>query len=549
MTTLATAPPGRGGPAGPGSTTAEPSHGTLLADPDDRSLEPDPADSVVAIGALPPLTSPVPPRLAAGPRLPSDTGRGWLVTLVISAIGAIVRFWQLGFRTDGGTPIFDEKYYALNSIEVLNNGGYEANQAYPVVVHPPLGKQVIAIGEWLFGYNAVGWRFMTAVAGVICIAIVIRVARRLTGSTFIGGIAGILLICDGVSHVQSRTGLLDMIQAVFVLAGFACVVADRDQVRARLHDWADGRSEAVRDHWAGPALGARWWRFGAGVMFGAATAVKWSGIYWFAAFGVIVVIWDVTARRSAGVTKSLRAVLRRDLLPSFWSLAVVPVIVYVGSWWAWFASETAWARHLTGNIVTSFLQWQQQMLNFHSTLRTPTVVAQRHPWESKPWSWPMGTRPVLYYVQGGADATGCNGVTDCVKRIFLIGTPSMWWLALPVLFWSLWRIIGRQDWRYAAVVAAYAAGYLPWFFNLERQMYFFYMTPVAPFLILAITLVLGDVLAKRTAGVERQLLSLGMVCLYVGIVVANFAFLWPILNGDPITNAELTARIWLPTWG
>ena len=31
--------------------------------------------------------------------------------------------------------------------------------------------------------------------------------------------------------------------------------------------------------------------------------------------------------------------------------------------------------------------------------------------------------------------------------------------------------------------------------------------------------------------------------------MANFVFLWPILNGDPITNAELTARIWLPTWG
>ena len=63
----------------------------------------------------------------------------------------------------------------------------------------------------------------------------------------------------------------------------------------------------------------------------------------------------------------------------------------------------------------------------------------------------MGTRPVLYYVQGGADATGCDGASDCVKRIFLIGTPAMWWIALPVLFWALWRIIGRQDWRYAAV--------------------------------------------------------------------------------------------------
>ena len=526
----------------------------LLADDDpalsperDLSAEPDPAVTVVAIGETPPLSAPVAPAATRWPRLPPDALRGWLVTVVITAVGALVRLWQIGFRTDGGTPIFDEKYYSLNSWEVLNDGGYEANPGYGVVVHPPLGKQIIAIGEWLFGYNGLGWRFMTAVAGIICIALVIRIVRRLTGSTFIGGLAGILLIADGVSHVQSRTGLLDMIQTVFVVAGFACIVADRDQVRARLHDaLVDG---TIVDHWSGPALGARWWRFGAGVMFGLATSIKWSGIYYFAVFGVLVVIWDICARRSAGVRKSLRAVLRRDLLPSLWALGILPLVVYVASWWAWFASETAWARHLTDNIFTSFLKWQQQMLHFHATLLTPVSVASRHPWESKPWSWPMGTRPVLYYVQGGPDATGCTGVTDCVKRIFLIGTPTMWWLALPVLFWSLWRMVGRQDWRYAAVVVGYSAGYLPWFFNIDRQMYFFYMTPVAPFLVMAIALVLGDLLAKRTAGIERQLLSLAVVCGYVGLVVANFAFLWPILNGDAITNAQLTARIWLPTWG
>ena len=64
--------------------------------------------------------------------------------------------------------------------------------------------------------------------------LIIRVVRRMTRSTLLGGIAGILLICDGVSHVQSRSALLDIFQAVFVLAAFACMIADRDQVRARL---------------------------------------------------------------------------------------------------------------------------------------------------------------------------------------------------------------------------------------------------------------------------------------------------------------------------
>ncbi|WP_422392125.1 dolichyl-phosphate-mannose--protein mannosyltransferase [Nakamurella antarctica] len=496
---------------------------------------------------MPALEPPVGAAKVRHDDMPTDVGRGWIVTGVLTLVAVLVRFWQLGFRTDGGTPIFDEKYYALNSFQVLTNGGYEDNYAYPVVVHPPLGKQIIAIGEKLFGYNAFGWRFATAVAGVICVFLVIRVVRRMTRSTLIGGLAGILLICDGVSHVQSRTGLLDMIQAVFVVAGFACIVADRDLMKTRLAQAVEDGSIALTKF--GPRVGARWWRFAAGVMFGCATGVKWSGIYWVAAFGVITVIWDISARRSAGISRSTRAVVRRDLVPALWSMAVVPVAVYLGSWWAWFASETAWARHLTGNALTSWAKWQLEMLQFHSKLVTPAVFASRHPWESKPWSWPMSTRPVLYYVSGGADATGCNGVADCAKRIFLVGTPAMWWLSLPVLFWALWKIIGRQDWRYAAAVGAYAAGYLPWFFNLDRQMYFFYMTPVAPFLIITIALVLGDVLGQRKAGVERRALSLAIVCLYVAVVVANFIFMWPILNGDPLTNAELTARIWIPTWG
>jgi dolichyl-phosphate-mannose-protein mannosyltransferase len=196
----------------------------------------------------------------------------------------------------------------------------------------------------------------------------------------------------------------------------------------------------------------------------------------------------------------------------------------------------------------SLWQWTWKMLDFHSHLLTPTDPAQRHPWESKPWTWPLGTRPVLYY--SPADGTGCGeGRTDCVRRIFLIGTPALWWIALFVLVWALWKAIGRMDWRYAAVLVAYGAGYLPWFTNLDRQMYFFYATPLAPFLVIGITLVLGDILGRAGAGVERRLTSVAVVALYVGLVVANFIWLWPILNGEPITHERLTMETWLPSWG
>jgi dolichyl-phosphate-mannose--protein O-mannosyl transferase len=244
--------------------------------PGTDELRPDPAKSVVAIGDTPALTTPKRPRRLVLPPMPTDRARGWAVTLILTGIAAVVRLVGLGDRTDVGTPLFDEKYYAIQAQEILRNGGVEDNQGFGVVVHPPFGKQLIAIGEWMFGYTPFGWRFASAVAGIVSVLLIVRVVRRMTRSTLLGGIAGVLLICDGVSHVQSRSALLDIFQAVFVLAAFACVVADRDQVRARLAAAvADG---SIATHKAGIALGARWWRFGAGVLLGLTTAVKWSVI-------------------------------------------------------------------------------------------------------------------------------------------------------------------------------------------------------------------------------------------------------------------------------
>ena len=553
---------------------------------------PDPADSVVAIGEVPALAAPVPRARRVLPPPPTDRARGWIVTGAVTFIAALVRLVNLGAASDGGTPLFDEKYYAIQAWEMLRNGGVEDNQAFGVVVHPPLGKQLILIGEWLLGYDPVGWRLASAVAGIVSVLLIVRVARRMTGSTLLGGIAGVLLICDGVSHVQSRSALLDIFQAVFVLGAFACLIADRAQVRARLAQAVDravdqaaaggstatgaagaiGTAGATRTiEAAGAALGARWWRFGAGVLLGLTTAVKWSGAYWIIAFLALSLIWDMQSRREAGVRRPVRAGLRRDLLPTIWSLGVVPLLVYIGSWWAWFASETGWPRHTLVAIDSNrsdwksgllyelahlwqntLWQWTWKMLDFHSHLLTPTDPSKRHPWESKPWTWPIGTRPVLYYSPADAPCPA-DPTVDCVRRIFLIGTPALWWISLFVLVWALWKAIGRLDWRYAAVLVAYGAGYLPWFTNLDRQMYFFYATPLAPFLVLGITLVLGDILGPAAVRgrwrVERRFTSMAVVALYVGLVVANFIWLWPILNGEPITHERLTMETWLPSWG
>ena len=490
---------------------------------------------------------------------PVDTVRGWVVTGVITLLATVTRFLNLGSPTDAGTPIFDEKHYAPQAWQVLHNHGVEDNPGFGLVVHPPVGKQLIAIGEAIFGYNGVGWRFTGALLGVVTVALVLRIVRRISRSTLVGGTAGLLLICDGVSFVAARTALLDGFLTFFVVAAFGALIVDRDQVRERMYvALLEGRTTDT--DW-GPRLGVRWWRFLAGVLLGLACATKWSGLYFVVFFGAMSLAFDVAARRQYQVTRPWLGVLRRDLFPTGYALALIPFAVYLAGYAPWFASETAIDRHEVGqtiglhsdfslpDAVRSLWYYTSKAFQFHAGLTNS--AGNYHPWESKPWSWPMSLRPVLYAIDQ-QNVSGC-GAQSCVKAEMMVGTPAMWWLAVPVLVYATWRTAVRRDWRYAAVLVGYCAGWLPWFADIDRQMYFFYAATMAPFLAMAIALILGDALYPPGRGsvpqsAERRTLGLTAVACYVALVVTNFAWLFPVLTGLPISQQTWNMEIWLPSW-
>ena len=87
--------------------------------------------------------------------------------------------------------------------------------------------------------------------------------------------------------------------------------------------------------------------------------------------------------------------------------------------------------------------------------------------------------------------------------------------------------------------SATAPGWLPWFADIDRQMYFFYAATMAPFLVMAIALILGDILYKPGQSAERRTLGLIAVSCYVALVVTNFAWLFPVLTGLPISQTDL----------
>ncbi|NDK89305.1 phospholipid carrier-dependent glycosyltransferase [Gordonia desulfuricans] len=514
---------------------------------------------------FPASAQPTPPN--PGPEIPTplfgptDRRRGLIVGLVLVVIATITRFWTLWLPTDKGTPVFDEKHYVPQGWQVLTGGNWiEDNPAYGLVVHPPVGKWMLAIGEWLFGYTPMGWRFMSAVSGILIVALIYLAVRRMTRSTLVGAIAGVFAICDGVLFVQSRMGMLDIFQTLFIVAAFTALVADRDQVRERMHKvYLEGR---IGDSRFGPRLGFRWYRFTAGVMLGLTCGTKWSGIYYVIFFTLLAVGFDVAARRTYHVQRPWLGTLVRDVVPSGLSLVVMPVAIYLATFIPWFSGETSVYRYQVGNTIGTDGPWswvpgawrslwyyESGILEFHAGLTNS--AGYHHPWESKPWTWPMSLRPMLYAIENGPDQCGGG---DCVRAQMLIGSPAMWWLALPVLLWGLWSWLVRRDWRYAAVVTAYAAGFLPWFAEIDRQMYFFYATVLAPFLVMGLALCCGDILRGSRKSIpgsrpEHQALAVLVVAIYIGVVVANFVWLWPIMTASPISPATWRNQIWLPSWG
>ncbi|MCT2273454.1 dolichyl-phosphate-mannose--protein mannosyltransferase [Dietzia cinnamea] len=482
---------------------------------------------------------------------PVDTARDWIVTGIILVLAFVSRFWGLASATDEGTPVFDEKHYAPQSYDIAQLG-IEENPAYGLVVHPPVAKQIQSLGGQLFDYTPMGWRFTAALAGVLVVLMVMRITRRLTRSTQLGFVAGLLLCLDGVTFVTSRIGMLDIYQVLFVVAAAGALLVDRDQMRGRMHRAAlEGRLHLSE---LGPRLGFRWWRFAAGVMLGLALGVKWSGLYFIAFFGLMTVAWDWALRSRYGIHRPLAGALLRDAVPAFLTLVIWPAILHLFTWLPWFAGENSVYRHAVPEKVAdtwlpdalqSWLYYQSSVLDFHSSLTTS--AGNRHPWESKPWTWPMSLRPMLYYVEQGEGVAGC-GETTCVRAIMLIGTPAVWWLAIPVLAWAFWRAVVSRDGRYAFPLVGYMAGYLPWFFQHDRQMYFFYASVMVPFFVMLIALVLGEIAGKATDSRRRQLIGRGIVSVYLALVIVNFIYLLPILAGLPITHTEWNQQLWLPSW-
>jgi len=491
----------------------------------------------------------------------SDRAWGWIGPVSVATLAFLVRIWHVGRPN---RLLFDETYYAKDAWSLLHHGYVldfveDANtriqhgdltglttQDPSWVVHPEGGRLMIAAGERLFGLDAFGWRIAAVLAGALTVLVLARLVRRLTGSTWAGCLAGLLLCFDGAHFVLSRLALLDIFLAFWLVCGVACLAAARDAVGIRY----------------------RFWQLGAGVTFGLACATKWSGVYGLAVFGLLFVILETVRRRPTPARWPL--VLLKVGIPAFVIIVGTAFVVYLLTWTGWLIHHEAfearfghgygtyskpWGSYLdrpatgflgeTRDALRSLWHFHVMTYDFH----TQGLNDATHPYQSNPIGWLLMERPVGVDAVNDLPAARCGAPVDssCMRVTTILGNPAVWWIGTAATVGAIITWIRSREGRWLIPVVGVLSGWLPWFANADRPIFSFYAVTVLPFMVIAIAMLAHAWVGQAHTPRQRYggWLATG---LYLAVVIGLFIYFRPILTDQLVPYDTWHSRMWFPRW-
>jgi dolichyl-phosphate-mannose--protein O-mannosyl transferase len=302
-------------------------------------------------------------------------------------------------------------------------------------------------------------------------------------------------------------------------------------------------------------------------------------------------LWSAGARRARGIRRPVLKSALVDGVAAFAQLVLVALVVYVASWTGWLINAHEYEQHLSSTQYTRFVSWDgtcegesmvgvkydtsawptrsekdatgvgevvqslrslwyyhQDVLTFHRHF----LHCATHDYASHPSGWLLVNRGV------GADAQndiqpgdqGCDAASgsDCLRQVLIIGTPLLWWGSVVALLASVALWVGKRDWRYGVPVVGVASTWLPWLMYDDRPIFIFYAVLALPFLVLASTLVMGELIGRSREPSPRRTFGVIVAGSFFILVMVNFAWFWPIWTDGLLTHSEWLGRIWFHRW-
>ena len=420
----------------------------------------------------------------------------------------------------GGDQVFDEQSEAPYRPDYRNSMYfdeiYHGRTAYEFVegmepyenTHPPLGKDILALGVKLFGMTPYGWRFMAAVCGTAMVPVFYAAARGMFRKTRYAFVATLLLLFEGFHLVHSRMANVDVFGVTFTIVMYYAMY------RYGETKWRGG----------GFGRGIGWLAL-SGFFFGCASAVKWNYLYGGAGLAILFFLALARhvrqARRSGEGGRARRAVM--TLLAALVLFGAVPVAVYATSYIPFLKATQ------TDDGFKDLWQYQKNMYDYHKG------VKEKHPYSSKWYTWPFMIRPVWYY--GGKDLAPGDA-----QSIAAIGNPLIWWVGLLAMLASWALGAARRDRIVLTIAVMYLSFYVPWIVAPRSITFLYHYFPMVPLLILSLVWMLRYFEERRY----------GPGLTWLTVLAAGVLLVWfyPVLTGMTISREWMNIGIrWLPSWG
>ncbi len=478
----------------------------------------------------------------------------------VMVIASLTRLWNLGYPAK---LVFDETYYVKDALTLSREGhekswpegadvafqsgdvsGYLSDAAF--VVHPPLGKWLIASGMWFTGPDqATGWRLSTAILGIATVALLMLVAFRLFRSVPLSILAGFFLAVDGLAITLSRTALLDASLTFFLLLGFWLFLIDQERSRVRITRSIEQSKNSI--------LFFRPWLILTGVALGAASSIKWSGLYLLAGIGLYVVFSESLLRKNSGEKNWLRQGVLFQGSYSFVSLVPTALATYLLTWSGWILGTDGYMRNsATENPADGIFgllpDWMISLWNYHQSIYGFHVnLTREHPYEANPLGWLIGLRPTAFFYETYSMGTnGCEIAEGCSSAITALGNPFIWIGSAAALVYIIYRYARHHERVLGLVLLGTASLYLPWIVLSERTVFQFYVVSFQPWLILGLVLVIQQL--RRKLLLKSKTLGNVVTIGFVSLVFGAFIFFFPVNTGMYLPYEFWQLRMWLPSW-
>ena len=410
---------------------------------------------------------------------------------------------------------FDEVHYTRHVYE-MKNGLYCYENT-----HPQLGKEIMAIGTYIFGMNPFGWRFSGTVCGIIMIFAMYVFAKKFFDSTKLATLTTIVFSADFMHFVQSRIATIDVYAVMFIMISYIFMY---EYTQLNFYD--------VPLHKTFKPL------FWCGVFMALGISSKWIGVY--SAMGLAVILFATFFHRYREFNTSLhrfekkmepgddfkvvKTFNRKLVITIAWCFLVfvfIPLIIYTLTYIPF--NDGVEGR----SLIKKMLEAQKLMFNYH------TNITSTHPYSSEWYQWPVMYKPVLFVYEP---------ISDTVRRVIcLLGNPAIWWLGIPASIYMLFLWINRKDKKAAFLMIGYLAQFLPWIL-VERYVFIYHYFASVPFVTVMCMYALTD-LGKKYPKSKKA------IYVYVGIAVLLFIMFLPILNGSEVSVDYITHFLkWSPGW-